>query len=127
MSFSLEFYSLRWDDLKTALSNRDPQIIEAVKAQQWNRILSEDDLGERPHFIGSHLYHDPDRPWENVDAVFGNAFAEIADVMSRATAPDHIPPDISNDAALVVAAFIAQLGKPTGSIRHATQTNRRET
>jgi hypothetical protein len=73
MSFSLEFYSLNWEDLRKALSGPDPQLVQAVKAQQWNRILAEDDLGERPHFIGSHLYHDKDRPWDDVDGVFRNA------------------------------------------------------
>jgi len=118
MSFSLEFYSLNWEDLRKALSSPDPQLLQAVKTQQWNRILAEDDLGEQPHFIGSHLDDDNDRRREDVDGVFRNALAEIADVMSRATAPDHIPPDISDDAALVVAAFIAQLGKPMGVVRH---------
>ena len=44
MSFALEFYSLSWDALKSALTQRKPELIAAAQAQQWDRLVNDTDL-----------------------------------------------------------------------------------
>jgi hypothetical protein len=110
MSFSLEFYSLSWDKLKTALAQRRPELIRAIEERQWDRLLAETDLGQNDDDLGGGSLHG--------EALFANAFDEIAEAMARQVPPGHEPPDVGDDAALVFAAAVRQLGKPVGVIGH---------
>jgi hypothetical protein len=111
MSFSLEFYSLSWDALKSALARRKPELIAAIEERQWDRLLNDTDLAT----------NDDDKGGRSLDggALFANAFDEIAEAMARQLPPGHEPPDIGDDAALVFAAIVRQLGKPVGMISHS--------
>lgn len=110
MSFSLEFYSLSWDALKSALTQRKPELIRAVQERQWDKLLSDTDLAKNDD--------DPGGGSLRGEALFANAFDEIAEAMARTLAPGHEPPDVGDDAALVFAAIVRQLGKPVGTISH---------
>lgn len=111
MSFTLEFYSLSWNALKTALAQRKPELISAIEERQWDRLLDDTDLAQ----------NDDDRNGRSLhgEALFANAFDEIAEAMARKLPPGHEPPDIGDDAALVFAAIVRQLGKPVGTISHS--------
>jgi hypothetical protein len=115
MTFALEFYSLSWDALKAALSQRKPELLSAIEDQQWSRLLQDTDLGQPTH----HLFSDePSSFADNAGPAIADGLDEIAEAMARKVAPDHDPPDVSDNAALVFAAIIRQLGKPLGAIRH---------
>lgn len=111
MSFSLEFYSLSWNALKSALTERKPELIHAVQGQQWDRLLGDTDLARNDDDSGGGSLHG--------DALFENAFDEIADAMAQKLPPGHEPPDIGDDAALVFAAIVRHLGKSVGAISHS--------
>jgi hypothetical protein len=110
MSFSLEFYSLSWDALKTALAQRKPELIRAIDERQWDRLLDETDLAKNDDDLGGGSLRG--------EALFANAFDEIAEAMARQLPPGRDPPDVGDDAALVFAAAVRQLGKPVGAISH---------
>ncbi|HEV8026246.1 MAG TPA: hypothetical protein VGP50_02385 [Stellaceae bacterium] len=113
MSFALEFYSLSWDALKSALTQRKPELIAAVQAQQWDRLVNDTDL----------VHNDNDAANADVtqgeDVVFADGFDEIAEAMAQKVPPGRDPADVGDNAALVVAAMIRHLGKPVGAIQHA--------
>ena len=111
MSFTLEFYSLSWNALKSALAERKPELIRAIEERQWDRLLDETDLAQNDDDKGGSSLHG--------EALFANAFDEIAEGMARQLSPGHEPPDVGDDAALVFAAIVRQLGKPVGMISHA--------
>lgn len=113
MSFTFEFYSLSWDTLKAALSQRKPELIRAVQELQWDRLAADTDLARNNDDTGADglLLKD--------ETVFADGLDEIAEAMAQKIPPGHEPPDIGDDAALVVAAVVRQLGKPVGAIRHA--------
>jgi len=118
MSYALEFYSLSWDALKAALSERKPALIQTVTEQQWTRLLEDTDIGQHPHHsLPARFKHDAG-PWDKVGELFEHALGEIGGAMARPVATGHAPPDLSDDAALVMAAFIRQLGKRVGVIAH---------
>lgn len=110
MSFILEFYSLSWDTLKSALVQRKPELIRAVEARQWERLLDDTDLAQNDDDKGGGTLRG--------EALFANAFDEIAEAMARQLPPGHEPPDVGDDAALLFAAIVRQLGKPVGMISH---------
>jgi len=110
MSFSLEFYSLSWDTLKSALTERKPELIRAIEERQWDRLLDDTDLAQNDDDKGGGSLHG--------EALFANAFDEIGEAMAQKLPPGHEPPDIGDDAALVFAATVRQLGKPVGMISH---------
>lgn len=108
MSYALEFYSLSWNTLKSALTLRKPDMLEAVQTQQWDKLIQSDALAED---------RDDDRmSLQDVDPLFADALDEIAEAMTRKPTPGQDPPDLGDDAALVFAAFVRQLGKPVGRI-----------
>ena len=112
MSYALEFYSLSWDALKTALTERKPEVIARIQDRQWDKLIESDGLGE----VGDRSERALLR---SADLVFADALDEIAEAMKRApTAPDHDPPELGDRAALVFAAFVRQLGTPIGGIAH---------
>ena len=112
MSYALEFYSLSWDALKAALTQREPELIARIQDRQWDKLIESDGLGEAGDRRDRMLLHD-------TRLVFADALDEIAEAMKRApTAPDHDPPEVGDRAALVFAAFVRQLGAPIGSITH---------
>lgn len=111
MSFDLEFYSLSWDALKSALTERKPELIRTIEERQWDRLLDDTDLAENDDDMGGGSLHG--------EALFANAFDEIAQAMAQKLPPGHEPPDIGDDAALVFAAIVRQLGKPVGMISHS--------
>ena len=122
MSYALEFYSLSWDTLKAALTRPDPKLIRAITEQKWTRLLEDTDIGQHPHHslfaaLPERLRHDAG-PWDHVDALFERALAEIGQATAHPRAPGQEPPDVSDDAALVLAAFVRQLGKLVGAITH---------
>ncbi len=110
MSFSLELYSLSWDTLKSALTQRKPELTRAVQERQWDKLLDDTDLAQ----------NDDDKEGLSLrgDAVFADGFDEIAEAMARSVPPGHDPPDLGDHAALVVAAIVRHLGKPVGAISH---------
>ncbi|HEX9490177.1 MAG TPA: hypothetical protein VF930_07820 [Stellaceae bacterium] len=110
MSFRLEFYSLSWNTLKSALIQRKPELIRAVQERQWDRLLTDTDLARNNDDKGG-LGMGP-------EAIFADGFDEIADAMAAKLPPRGDPPDIGDNAALVIAATIRQLGKPVGAISH---------
>lgn len=125
MSYALEFYSLSWAALKSALKQRKPELVATLRDQQWSRLLEDCDLGQKTahgflHRARLALFHQSDDehgPWENIDAFIERGLDEIGEAMSR-DVPGHEPVEISEGAALVVAAVVRQLGKPVGAIRH---------
>jgi hypothetical protein len=115
MSFALEFYSLSWDALKTALTQRKPEILSALEERQWPCLLQDTDLGQPTH----HLLWDEANPFSgNAGPIIAEGLDEIAEAMAQKAPPDHDPPEVSDEAALVFAAMVRQLGKPVGAIRH---------
>jgi hypothetical protein len=115
MSFALEFYSLSWDALKAALKERKPELARAIENKQWDRLLRDTDLGQPTH----HILSDEESPLSTrPTATIADGFDLIAAAMAQKTAPDQDPPDIEDNAALVFAAIVRELGKPVGAIRH---------
>ncbi len=115
MSFALEFYSLSWDALKSALTQRKPDLLLAIEDQQWSRLLEDTDLGQPTH----HFLRDEANPLSrNAAPVIADGLDEIDEAMAQKVPPGHDPPEIGDDAALVFAAMVRQLGKPLGAIRH---------
>jgi hypothetical protein len=131
VSFALEFYSLSWAALRSALSQHKPELIAALRDRQWTPLLEDCDLGQKtPHgFVHAArlaLFHQRDvehGPWQNVDALITGGLDEICEAMSRDT-PGRELVEVSEGAALVVAAMIRQLGKPLGAIRHDASARR---
>jgi hypothetical protein len=122
VSYALEFYSLSWDALKAALAQPDPKLIRAITEQRWTRLLEDTDIGQPPHHalfaaLPERIRHDAG-PWDHVDVLFERALAEIGQAIAHPRTPGQEPPDVSDDAALVLAAFVRQLGKPVGAITH---------
>ena len=116
MSFALEFYSLSWDTLKTALTQRKPELLRAIEEEQWSRLLDDTDLGQPTH----HLFSDEANPLSgHAGPAIADGLDEIAEAMAQKVPPGHDPPEISDNAALVFAAIVRQLGKPVGAIRHS--------
>jgi hypothetical protein len=115
MSFALEFYSLSWDALKSALTQRKPELIAAAQAQQWDRLVNDTDL---VHNDSDVVDADGDVA-QSEDVVFADGFDEIAEAMAQKVPPGRDPADVGDNAALVVAAMIRHLGKPVGTIQHA--------
>jgi hypothetical protein len=111
MSFSLEFYSLSWNALKSALTQRKPELIAAIEERQWDRLLDDTDLAQNDDDKGGRSLHG--------EALFANAFDDIAEAIARKLPPGHERPDIGDDAALVFAAIVRQLGNPVGMISHS--------
>jgi hypothetical protein len=112
MSFALEFYSLSWDTLKAALAERKPDLIRAIVDRQWQDLIEGDALGlvrERD---------DDAIAMEDADLLFADALNEIAEAMAQKRTADRDPPDVSDNAALVFAAFVQHLGTPVGRIAH---------
>jgi hypothetical protein len=110
MSYTLEFYSLSWDDLRKALAERKPELIAAVIEKQWDRLFDNTDL--RPQsLLGDD--EDEDIASEHADALFADALDEIAEAMKRKLPVDHDPPDISDNAALVFSAISASRSAPS--------------
>src|SRR5260370_848568 len=89
MSFSLEFYSLSWNTLKSALIQRKPELIRAVQERQWDRLLTDTDLARNNDDKGG-LGMGP-------EAIFADGFDEIADAMAAQLPPRGDPPDIKQD------------------------------
>lgn len=110
MSFNLEFYSLSWNSLKSALTLRKPELLRDVQARQWDKLLSDTDLARNDDDKGG-LSMGP-------SAIFADGFDEIAEAMTAKLPPRGDPPDIGDNAALVTAAVIRHLGKPIGTISH---------
>jgi len=122
VSYALEFYSLSWDALKAALTGPDPKLIRAITEQQWTRLLEDTDIGQHPHhsllgLLPGRPRHDAG-PWDHVDALFERALAEIGRAIAHPRPPGQEAPDVSDDAALVLAAYIRQLGQRVGAISH---------
>jgi hypothetical protein len=122
VSYALEFYSLSWDALKAALTEPDPKLIRTITEQKWTRLLEDTDIGQHPHHtllgvLPERLRHDAG-PWDHVDGLFQRALAEIGRAIAHPPAPGQEPPDVSDDAALVLAAFVRQLGQRVGAIGH---------
>ena len=115
MSFALEFYSLSWDALKSALTQRKPELIAAVEAQQWDRLINDTDL---VHNDSDVVGADANGEVQSEEVVFADGFDEIAEAMAQKLPPGHEPPDVGDNAALVVAAMVRHLGKPVGKIQH---------
>src|SRR5579864_5624723 len=111
MSFSLEFYSLSWDTLKAALIQRKPELIQAVEDRQWDRLMDETDLAQ----------NDDDKGGTGMgqEAMFADGLDEIAEAMAAKPPVQGDPPDVGDNAALVFAAVIRQLGTPVGAISHS--------
>lgn len=110
MTYALEFYSLPWNTLRTALAQRKPDLIRSVQNQQWDKLIEGDARGLAED-------RDDDRVrLQEVDLVFAEALDEIAEAMARRPTPGQDPPDIGDDAALVFAAFVRHLGKRVGRI-----------
>jgi hypothetical protein len=118
MSFALEFYSLSWDALKAALSQRNPELLQAIEDRQWPKLLEDSDLGQPDHHL-LPFPHDEDSPLlQAAGEHIRDGFDEIAAAMAQTLPPHHEPPEISENAALVFAAAVRQLGKPVGAIAH---------
>jgi len=122
VSYALEFYNLTWDTLKAALTQPDPKLVRAIIEQKWTRLLEDTDIGQHPHHsllgvLPERLRHDAG-PWDHVEALFERALAEIGQGIAHPRPPGQEPPDVSDDAALVLAAFVRQLGQPVGAISH---------
>lgn len=111
MSYALEFYSLSWEALKAALTERKPQLIQRIQDRQWDRLIASDGLGEAGDRREQMALRD-------ADLVFADALDEIAEAMKRAPTPDRDPPELSDQAALVFASFVRELGAQVGSITH---------
>jgi len=110
MSYALDFYSLSWDALKTALTERKPELARAVAERQWERLIEGDARG-----LASDRDDDGISLGE-ADLLFEDALEEIAEAMAANQAPGLDPPDVSDNAALVFAAFVRHLGTPVGRI-----------
>lgn len=115
MSFALEFYSLSWDVLKAALKERKPELARAIENNQWTRLLKDTDLGQPTHHL---LFDEPNPLVSRPTSTIADGFDLIAEAMARKTSPDHDPPDVDDNAAIVFAAIVRELGKPVGAIRH---------
>jgi hypothetical protein len=116
MSFSLEFYSLSWDTLKSALTQRKPELIRAVQERQWDTLVNDTDLAR----------NDDDKGGSGMgqEALFADGFDEIAEAMARKAPPHGDPPDIGDNAALVIAGVVRQLGTRIGAISHSASVVR---
>lgn len=127
MSYALEFYNLSWTALRSALRQSKPELIATLRDQQWSRLLEDCDLGHRtPHgfvhrarLLLLHQADDERGPWENVDAAIARGLEEIALTMAE-RALEREPVEVSDGAALVMAALVRQLGRPVGAIRQLT-------
>jgi hypothetical protein len=116
VSFALEFYSLSWSTLRSALGQRKPELAAALRNRQWTRLLEDCDLRQNAVPGLLHVARQP-RPWENAAEVIAGGLEEIAEAMAR-DVRGHEPAEVSEGAALVVAAAIRELGKPLGAIAH---------
>jgi hypothetical protein len=115
MSFALEFYGISWNALNAAMGQRNPDLVRAVEEQQWSRLLNDTDLGQPTH----HFIYDQANPLAlEPGPAIRDGFDEITEIMRNKPASDHEPPEVSDNAALVFAALVRQLGKPVGAIRH---------
>ncbi|HVM80443.1 MAG TPA: hypothetical protein VMU06_15575 [Stellaceae bacterium] len=110
MSYALEFYSLSWDTLKTALSERKRELVRAIAERQWERLLE----GEARGLAADR--DDDEIGLKDTDLLFEDALDEIAEAMAERQTPGLDPPDVSDNAALVLAAFVRHLGTPVGGI-----------
>ena len=118
MSFALEFYSLSWDVLKAALSQRKPELLQAIEERQWSKLLEDSDLGQPTHHLLPYPHDEPSPLADSAATDIVDGLDEIAEVMAQKPPPGHDPPEISDNAALVFAGMVRQLGKPMGAIRH---------
>jgi hypothetical protein len=118
MSFTLEFYSLSWDALKAALTERKPELLRAIEDRQWAKLLDDCDLGQPEHHL-LPLPHDEPSPYlRSARADIERGFDELIAAMAQDRPVDHDPPELSDNAALVFAAAVRQLGKPAGALCH---------
>jgi hypothetical protein len=124
MTFALEFYSLSWDVLKTALSRPKPELLQAVEQQQWPRLLEDTDLGEGEHHLLPFPHDDASPLLQTAARHIHDGFEGIAAAMGQTVPAHQDMPEIDDDAALVFAATVRQLGKPLGAIQHAASVRR---
>jgi len=110
MSYALEFYSVSWDALKAALTERKRELSRAIAERQWERLLE----GEARGLATDR--DDDEIALHDTDLLFEDALEEIAEAMTERQAPGLDPPDVSDNAALVFAAFVRHLGTPVGRI-----------
>jgi len=110
MSYALEFYSISWDALKAALTDRKPKLLRAVAQQQWQQLVRGDALGLAANRDDEAI------PLEDTDLLFEDALEEIEDAMVPQRAPGLDPPEIGDNAALLFAGMVRQLGTPVGRI-----------
>ena len=110
MSYALEFYSISWDALKAALTDRKPKLLRAVAQQQWQQLVRGDALGLAANRDDEAI------PLEDTDLLFEDALEEIEDAMVPQRAPALDPPEIGDNAALLFAGMVRQLGTPVGRI-----------
>ncbi|HLJ21177.1 MAG TPA: hypothetical protein VKU84_13305 [Stellaceae bacterium] len=111
MSYALEFYSLSWEALRTALTGRKPELVRRIQERQWDKLIASDGLGEAGDRREQTSLRD-------AGPVFTDALDEIAEAMKREPTPDRDPPELGDRAALVFAAFVRELGTQVGSISH---------
>jgi hypothetical protein len=118
MSFALEFYSLSWDALKAALTQRKPELLQAIEHQQWSKLLDDADLGQPEHHLLPFPHDESSPHLKSPGLDIRQGFDEVAAAMAQKLPPAQDPPELSDNAALVVAATVRQLGKPMGALRH---------
>jgi len=118
MRFALECYALSWDALKAALSQRQPELLQAVEHQQWSKLLDDTDLGRPDHHLLPYPHEEVGVHARSIPSAIVHGFDEIAETVARKPSANQDPPEISDNAALVFAGVVRQMGKPLGALRH---------
>ena len=118
MSFALECHALSWDALKAALTQRKPELLQAVEHQQWSTLLDGTDIGQPDYHLLPYPHEEPGVHARSIPSDIRHGIDEIAEAMARKPSPNQDPPEISDNAALVFAGIVRQMGQPVGTLRH---------
>jgi len=118
MSFALECHALSWDALKAALTERKPELLQAVEHQQWPTLLDDTDLGQPDRHLLPYPHDEVSVHTPSIPSDIRRGIDEIAEAMARRPSPNQDPPEISDNAALVFAGIVRQMGQPVGTLRH---------
>jgi hypothetical protein len=117
MSFALECHALSWDALKAALTQRKPELLQAIEQQQWPKLLDDTDIGRPDHHLLPYPHDEAGVHARSIPSDIRHGIDEIVEAMARKASPNQDPPEVSDNAALVFAGIVRQLGKPVGALR----------
>jgi hypothetical protein len=99
MGYSLEFYCLSWEMLRSELTKRRPDVTEAAYESQWMELWEDE---------------------EDPTSVWARALDEISTALAIERSGSTESLELSDDAALAFVAIVRRLGSYLGSLEHAS-------